>query len=161
MNNLNPADLTDIERAILAIIAAGLAPSSVAGDRTLRLDYLTAVTVATLRGEEEDALLAPDGQASAAVQQEASIALYDLADRRVISLGSRPVAPLLNVDREPSFAADRNVAVNFDDFPNIFDRYLAGRCLDEVLRNPAAYRFIMGKYADSSEIWQRVYRQGT
>jgi hypothetical protein len=158
VNNLNPGDLSDLERAVLAILAAGLVSSAIANDGSFRLDYLTAMTLAALRDEAEDANLTPDGAVSAEFQQQVCSALFNLADRRVLSLGSAPAAPLLTVDGPAAFVADRSVAVNFDEFPSVFDRYLAGRCLDEVLRNPDAYRFVMGKYADSSEIWQRLYK---
>jgi hypothetical protein len=159
VNSINPGDLTDVERATLAILGAGLVTSSMAKDPSFRLDYLTAVTLAALRGEPEGAYLAEDGGATAAIQEQLSAALFDLTDRRILMAGPAPVNPLLNVDGGTAFVADRSAVVNFDDFPAEFDRYLAGRCLDEVLRNPEAYHFIMGKYADSSEVWQRLYKQ--
>jgi hypothetical protein len=159
VNDLNPGDLTDLERAVLAVLGAGLVTSSIAKDPEFRLDYLTAVTVAALRGEAEGAYLTAEGHPTAAIQEQTAAALFDLTDRRVLSVGPVPANPLLNIDGQTTVVVDRSISVNFDDFPAVFDRPLVGRCLDEVLRNPAAYRFIMRKYADSSEVWQRLYKQ--
>jgi hypothetical protein len=159
--NLTPSDLNEIERTILAILGAGLVPSSVANDRGFRLDYLAAVTLALLRDQADDAYLTADGDATLQLQSEFTGAIYDLADRGVLALGAAPANPFLNVEGESPAGVDRTGPVNFDQHPAVFDRYLAGRCLDELLRHPGAYRFIMGKYADSSEAWQRVYKQYT
>lgn len=161
MADLNPGDLTEIERALLAILGSGLVPSSVANDPGFRLDYLIAVTVALLRNEAEDTYLAGETEATEGFRRELSDAFYDLAERRIIALGAAPANPLFDLESNIPRLAARDTPVNFDQHPTVFERYLAGRCLDEVLRHPAAYRFIMGKYADSSEVWQRVYKQYT
>ena len=162
VNTLSPSDLTELERTVLALLGAGLAPSSVANDAGFRLDYLTAVTLALLRNEPRDAYLAPDGAATPALRRDLSDAMYDLADRQVLAFEAAPANPLLNIEGGiDAKIADRSRPVSFDQHPTVFDRYLAGRCLDELLRHPDAYRFVMGMYADSSEVWQRVYKQST
>ncbi len=161
VNVLNPSNLTDLERVILAILGAGLVPSSVANDPGFRIDYLAAVTAALLRDEPEDAYLSQDGAPAPELVRELSDAIYSLGDRRVLALGAAPANPFINLDGAPPPASDRVIPINFDQHPAVFDRYLAGRCLDELLRHPKVYRFIMDKYADSSEVWQRVYKQYT
>ena len=158
---LNPSDLTELERVTLGVLGAGLAPSSVAHDDSFRLDVLTATSLALLRGLSESAFLAADGTATAAFQRELSDAYYDLDAKRILGLGGPPVDALIMPGAEAERRVDRGPLANFAQHPTVFDRYLAGRCLDELLRNPAVYRYIMGKYAESSEVWQRVYRQYT
>jgi hypothetical protein len=156
---LNPGDLTETERVLLALLGAGLAPSSLAHDASFRLDYLSAVTLALVRGQPENAYLTPAGEAIPEVQRELSEAIYDLTDKRVLSAGGPSADPLVNLEGQQAPVADRSTPINFDQHPTVFDRYLAGRCLDELLRNTDVYHFVMAKYADSSEIWQRVARQ--
>ncbi len=50
--------------------------------------------------------------------------------------------------------------VDLDRPPAIFDRYLSHQCLELLMRNKPVYDFVMGKYAESSEIWQRLREQG-
>jgi hypothetical protein len=161
VNAPTTADLTDIQRALLAVLGSGIAPSSVANDERFRLDYLTAVTLALLRGEPRDIYAGENCVATADFQRQLADAMYDLADRRVLAVGAAPAMPVLSPDGESSPLADRTAPVSYDQHPTVFDRYLAGRCLDEVLRHPDAYRFLMDMYADSSEVWQRVYKQYT
>lgn len=161
MTALNPADLTELERIALGVLGAGLAPSSVAHDQSLRLDVLTAVSLALLRGLPADAFLNLDGNGTPAFQRELSDAYCDLDEKRILGLGGPPLEPLMMPGAEPVRRPDRRPLANFEQHPTVFDRYLAGRCLDELLRNGEVYQYIMGKYAESSEVWQRVYRQYT
>jgi hypothetical protein len=150
-------ELNELEKVALGVIGAGLAPSSVAHDRSFRLDTLTAISLALTRGLDRDAFLDVNGDASAAFQSELA-GTYDALDRkRILGLGT-PNDALLMPGEAPRSPRDQQLP-NFDQYPTVFDRHLAGRCLDELLKQPDVYRFIMGKYAESSEIWQRVYRQ--
>jgi hypothetical protein len=151
-------ELNELEKVALGVIGAGLAPSSLAHDRSFRLDTLTAISLALARGLDRGALLDGNGDAGDAFQSELA-ATYDALDRkRILGLGG-PNDVLLMPGEAPHSPRDQRQLPNFDQYPTVFDRHLAGRCLDELLKQPDVYRFIMGKYAESSEIWQRVYRQ--
>jgi hypothetical protein len=81
--------------------------------------------------------------------------------KKILGMGGPPPEVWLSPGIPAVRAPGQDPIANFDQHPTVFDRHLAGRCLDEILRNEAIYRYIMGKYAESSEIWQRVYRQYT
>jgi len=157
-------DLSELELVALGVIGAGLAPSSVAHDSSFRLESLTAISLALSRGLPAAALLTSDGSAGSAFQAELAATYHALDAKRILGLGGPPTGVLL----EPGDGEVRQQSVsktpaarlpNFDQYPVVLDRHLAGRCLDELLKHPDVYTFIMGKYADSSEIWQRVYQQ--
>lgn len=157
MTTYNPNDLNELEQILLGVLGAGLVPSNVAGDASFRLDYLCAVSLALIRAEPRETYLDPDGRkATPALQHDLTDALADLEQKRILSSGGSEL--LLTPDQPPSPAPHQQLA-NFDQHPKIFDRYLAGRCLDALLRNTAVYRFIMDKYADSSEVYQKNYQQ--
>jgi hypothetical protein len=160
VTTINPSDLTDLERVLLAVLGAGLAPSSLANDPSFRLDALCGTTLALLRGEPPLRYLMSDHEATPEFRASLSEAIYDLSDRRVLMSAEPAPSTFVALEGEQPAPTDRSVPVNFDFPPSVFDRYLAGRCLDELLRNADVYRFIMGKYAESSEIWQRIARQG-
>lgn len=163
MTTLNPEDLDELERVLLGVLGAGLVPSSIAGDPSFRYDSLTAVSFAMWQGLPRETYLEPSAtRASEAFQRQLSDAVYDLEQRRVLVVSGPSPEMLLDLDASASGGAvhaRREAMPNFDQEPAIFDRYLAGRCLDEILRNAAVYRFIMDRYADSSEIWQRHYKE--
>jgi len=170
-------DLGELESVALGVIGAGLVPSSVAHDSTFRLDSLTAISLALSRGLPSDAFLSSDGSARPAFQSELAAAYYELDAKRILGLGGPPTNVLLEPGEgeirrydppktpaaaTPVTSSARGPAArlpNFDQYPTVLDRHLAGRCLDKLLKHPDVYTFIMGKYADSSEIWQRVYKQ--
>jgi hypothetical protein len=160
MTTCNPGDLSEIEQVLLGVLGAGLAPSSVAGDPSLRLDYLTAVSLALVRGLPREAYLVPGGAtATQAFQRELTDALYGLEERKILGVGAPPADVLLTPEIEQPARSTHEPVANFDYYPKVFDRYLTGRCVDTLLRNPAVYRFIMDKYADSSEIYQKHYQE--
>lgn len=160
MTTVNPEDLSELERVLLGVLGAGLAPSSVAGDPTFRIDHLTAVGLALLRGLSRQTFLNPAGPgATDAFQRALTEALHALEDRKILGVGSPPPDMVLTIDNQPAARIPRAEVANFDQQPKVFDRYLAGRCLDELLNHPDVYRFIMDKYGESSEVWQRVYKQ--
>lgn len=159
VESLNPSDLTEIERVLLAVLGAGLTPSAIANDVGFRLDVLSAIALALLRGEPQDRYLASSVTATPELQQALTEAVDDLTERRVLMTSEPPMATFLALEGSPAPLPSRTAPLNFDQHPTVFDRYLAGRCLDELLRHPDVYRFIMARYADSSEIWQRFTRQ--
>ena len=163
VTTLNPDDLGELERVLLGVLGAGLVPSSIAADPSFRYDYLTAVSFALWQGLPRETYLEPDGtRATEVFQRQLSDAVYELEQRRVLVVSGPSPEVLLDPSAGASggaVPARREAMANFDQEPAIFDRYLAGRCLDEILRNTAVYRFIMDKYADSSEIWQQHYKE--
>ena len=159
MTIYNPNELGELERVLLGVLGAGLAPSSVAGDPTLRLDYLTAVSLALLRGLPRETYLKPESaQATEAFQRELTDALYDLEDCKILGVNAPPLDMLLGPEAPPAKRSGHEPIANFDRYPKVFDRYLTGRCVDEILKHPAVYRFIMDKYAESSEVYQQHYQ---
>jgi hypothetical protein len=133
----------------------------VAHDPSFRLDVLTAVSLALLRDLPESTYLETPERATPDFQRRLSDAYYDLDAKRILGVGGSPVQALIMPGTEPQRSIDRGPLANFEQYPTVFDRYLAGRCLDQLLTNTRVYRYIMGKYAESSEVWQRVYRQYT
>ncbi len=161
MQTPEPDRLSELERVLLTVLAAGLAPNSLAGDPSFRLDVLCARTLALLRHEPGQRYLAPSGnEATPEFQHQLSTAVHRLMDRRILIANDPGATAYLPLDGEPAPAAPAHGPVDFNVFPAVFERHLAGRCLDELLRDPGVYRFIMDKYADSTEIWQRLARQG-
>jgi hypothetical protein len=156
---LNSSDLSELERVLLAILGAGLAPAAVANDPSFRLDLLSAETLSRLRGEPASTYLRSQSEVKPDFGVRVSDAIYDLEEKEVLSAGGPSPSGLIDLSGRQQPLVDRTVPINFDQHPTVFDRYLAGRCLDELLRHPDVYRFIMDKYADSSEVWQRVYEQ--
>jgi hypothetical protein len=156
---LNPGDLEELERAALGILGAGLAPSSVAGDPSFRLDVLIATSFALVQGLAPGSYLEPSGGATAAFQRRLTDAFHVLEDKKILGMGGPPPEVRISPGTGAFRAPGQDPIANFDQHPTVFDRHLAGRCLDEILRNGDVYRYVMGKYAESSEIWQRVYRQ--
>jgi hypothetical protein len=160
MEQLEPAQLSELERVLLTVLAAGLAPSSIAGDPSFRLDVLCARTLALLRAEPPEQYLSSENQATPEFQRDLTAGIHGLMDRRILAAGGGDATAFLALEGEPAPVVASAGPVDFTTFPTVFDRYLAGRCLDELLRNTEVYRYIMGKYADSTEIWQRAARQG-
>lgn len=159
---LKPADLSPLEQTFLAVVAAGLVPSGLAGgDPTFRLDHVTAVCQALREGREPAAYLAPDGTAAdPAFQQALREAAVELERKGVIGFGGPPAAvvPLAGADQEPPRRDP--AAVDFNQAPKVFDRFLSHECLDALMREKPAYHYLMERYAQSSEIWQQLARQG-
>jgi hypothetical protein len=50
VTSLNPGDLDQLERIALGVLGAGLAPSSVAGDASFRLDVLIGTCLELAKG---------------------------------------------------------------------------------------------------------------
>jgi hypothetical protein len=156
---LSSENLSPLERAVLAILGAGLAPASVAHDPSFRIDVLAAVILARIESKPDSSYLHAPGEATPEFQARTRDAIYDLTDKQILSTGGPPISGFVDLEGQQRVLADRGTAIHFDQHPAVFDRYLAGRCLDELLRDPKVYAFIMGKYAESSEVWQRVYEQ--
>jgi hypothetical protein len=122
---------------------------------------VTGRILALLHGETDQRYLGSGGQATPQFQAELTAAIHGLTDRHILMAGGAGATAFVGLDGLDGAPATPAAApIDFDSFPALADRYLAGRCLDDLLRNSAAYRYIMDKYAESSEIWQRSARQG-
>lgn len=154
----NLSDLTPYERTYLGVVAIGLPPHTLVGDPWLRLDYLTAVSQALREGKPATAYLLGEGpEPQPDFLTVVKGAVWSLEEKGVIGTTPPVVLFAFDVSRPgpPDFTKiDPNIP------PIVFDRYLAHRCLDELLANPAVYQFLMGKYAESSEHWQRLVEHG-
>jgi hypothetical protein len=160
MQTVEPQQLSELERVLLTVLAAGLAPSALAGNPSFRLDVLCARTLALLRREPAQTYLASEAEARPDFQRWLSAAVHSLTDRRILVAGGESSSAYVPIEGEPEPVGLSHELVDFNVFPAVFERHLAGRCLDELLRDPEVYRFIMDKYAESTEIWQRAARQG-
>lgn len=159
MTTLNPGDLSELERVLLGVLGIGLAPSTLAGDPTLRYDYVTAVSLALWRGLPRDTYLDDGATLARDFQRELTAAVHALTQKRILEGEGPGSGVVLGLGGEPSMPVVPEEMADFNSQPRVFDRYLAGRCLDDVLKQPEVYRFIMDKYADSSEVWQRLYQE--
>lgn len=153
---LNPSDLTPLEQTYLGVLAVGLPPHMLVGDPWLRIDYLTAVSQALREGKPANAYLldeGPEPQPAFVTALKEAISLLEEKD----ILGTSPPAVLFTFGmpaRPDLTRIDPNTP------PAIFDRYLAQQCMNALLAHPQVYQFLMAKYAESSEHWQRLVQQG-
>ncbi|MFQ5878914.1 MAG: hypothetical protein ACE5IZ_01905 [Dehalococcoidia bacterium] len=158
---LNSEDLTELERAYLAVLALGLPPSRLAADPFLRLDYLTATVYALLQGEPPEAYLQDGGPACAqAFEGLLRQAVCTLAAKGAIAIDVPPAGMgfIALHSREAFHTSWENL--DLDSAPHILDRFLSHRCLDAVLGHRQAHAFLMAKYAETSVVWQRLRAEG-
>jgi DNA-binding FadR family transcriptional regulator len=85
-------------------------------------------------------------------------AMIDLDRKGVIGLG--PPQDLVVLRPSPESREAAYASVDLNRHPPIFDRYLAQRCMDELLALPEAHAYLMALYADSSDVWHEVYQRG-
>jgi hypothetical protein len=152
-------DISSLQRVVLGVLALGLPPASLAKDTTLRLDVLAASVTALEEGQAEEHYLDPaGGTVTAEFDAQLTAAVIDLDKKGIISLGAPPG---INVAMMGGIGdADGWRRVNFEQSPRIFDKYLAHECLEALLRQPEVHRYLMRKYGESSEVWQRLMREG-
>jgi hypothetical protein len=152
------AELSSLERTYLGVLAVGLPPHKLVGDPWLRLDYLTAVAHAGMEGKPAEAHLQGDGPEPVAEFVSAlREAIHGLEQKEV--LGTSAPSVVFAFDMAPSGPADLS-SIDLTATPTIFDTFLAQQCMNVLLGNPQVYAFIMGKYAESSEQWQRLMAEG-
>lgn len=154
---LRPADLTLLERTYLGVLDTGMVPANLAGDPSLRMDYIAAVCLA-LREElpRETYLDESRTQPSPAFLEQLTAAAQSLDQKRIISVGPPPPDLILSPDVPAVKAAG---PIDFDQHPRIWDRYLAHACMEELFADSRVYPFLMGKYQDSGEVWARLYKE--
>lgn len=153
-------DLTLLERTYLGVLATGIVPARLAGDDSLRMDYITAVCQCIRDGAPRDTRIVEGGPAiTPEFHAELTEAALALDEKGIISAGSPPADVLLAAD--PSLSRPRPPRViDFDQHPRVHDRFLAQQCMEELFSNPEIYPFLMGKYQDSGDVWVRLTRQG-
>ena len=152
-------ELSALEQAFLGVLALGLPPASLARDPSLKLDVLAATAVALAEGKAEDFYLNQDGESAAdEFGERLSGAAIELDAKKVIALGAPPG---INVSLMGGIGDGTGWRrINFEHAPRIFDKYLAHACLESLLRQPPVHAYLMRKYGDGSEIWQRLMREG-
>ncbi len=155
-----PEELSPLQRVYLGVLATGIVPARLAGDESLRMDYLTAVCLALVEGQPVSAYTVGGGPAITPDFRAAlTAAVIDLHEKRVLSAGAPVDETILSTDA--AIVRPRPPAViDFDQHPRLFDRFLAQQCMEALFSNPAVYPFLMGKYQDSGEVWGRLYRRG-
>ena len=153
---LQPSDLTPLQRTYLGVLDTGMVPADLAGDPTLRLDYVVAVCQALREGEPEDTYLDGGATPRASFLAGLTTAALDLDAKGVLSVGPPP-ADLLLSPEAPS--RHTPTEIDFEQRPRVLDRYLAHACLEELFADSRVYPFLMGKYQDSGEVWARLYRE--
>lgn len=158
------ADLTPLARAYLAVVAVGLPSPRLAGDESFRLDYLTAVCAAVVEGRPANDDLDGDGpQPRAAFLDELRATIAGLDAKGIIIAGAGDghlaTTPFLGVEMGGLTSA-QVAKLDLNQAPKVLDSFLSYRALDEMLANADVYPFIMGKYSESSEIWQRLAAKG-
>lgn len=153
-----PSDLSDLERLFLGVLALGLPPATLAGDASFRLDTLCASAAALADGREEDALLDEEGHAEQGFERRLAEAVFELDRKHVISLGAPPGINVTLMGGIEDASGWRGV--NYEQAPRIFDKYLAHDALESLMRQPAVNRYLMRKYGDGSEVWQRLMSEG-
>src|SRR5579875_124270 len=157
-------DLTPIEQTYLGVLALGLVSADQARDPRFRMEYICARTHALRHSEPETTYLGTGAcEASPEFRDALRAAILDLDAKRVIGIGApvelviMPETPAGDAPVSPGRAAE---SVDVNRHPPIFGRYLAQRCMEELLNVPAIYDYLMSLYADSSDIWGALYEQG-
>ena len=157
-NASTPDDLTPVERVYLGVLATGITPARLAGDESLRMDYITAVCLALVEGAPRERYLLGEGPVITPQFTDAlTSAVLALDAKGIISAGTPP-ADVLGGPEVMRPKAPK--VIDFDQHPRLWDRYLGQQCMEELFRNPAVYPFLMGKYQDSAEHWGRLYQHG-
>ena len=154
---LRPVDLSLLERTYLGVLDTGMVPARLAGDPTLRMDYVTAVCLALREGKPPNTYLVGDSpEPDPAFLDELNAAVHSLDAKGVLSAGPPPPDILMS----PAMARPAPPArIDLDQHPRIWDRYLAHACMEELFSDSRVYPFLMGKYQDSGEVWGRLYQQ--
>lgn len=154
-------DLSPLERTYLGVLATGIVPARLAGDRWLRMDYVTAVCHAIVEGKPRDAYLVGEGpEITAEFAQALTEAALALDKKGIIAAGSPPPDVLVGPELAGLVRPQAPRVIDFDQHPRIWDRYLGHACMEALFRDPRVYPFLMGKYQDSGEVWGRLYREG-
>lgn len=159
MTVLMPADLSTLQRTYLGVLALGLVSADQARDPRFRIEYICARCQAIVERRPAAAYAGDaDHRAVEPFRTELREAMIDLDRKGVIGLGPPQDLVVLTPSLETREAAYAKVDVNRH--PPIFDRYLAQRCMDELLSLPEAHAYLMALYADSGEIWHAIYQRG-
>lgn len=158
VTSLTVDDLTPIEQTYLGVLSLGLVSADQARDSRFRMEYVCAAAHALRQGMTEDTYLTyGDHEATEQLRDDLRTAMIDLDVKRVIGIGPPQDLQIL----KPSVSAvEAYGTIDINRHPPIFDRFLAQRCMDQLLAVPAAHRFLMALYTDSSDIWGKLYEQG-
>ena len=149
-----PERLTDIERALLGVLCAGLPPARAAGSDAFRLDYVTARVLGLLEGEAERHIA--DGRVTDAFRDRLRGAVASLSEAGI--LAQPPAgAPAPAGGYEEGLALD---VVEPDVHPAVLDRQLAQECMEGLFRARAVYPYLMERYSASGEVWRRLRAEG-
>ena len=159
MTVLTPADLSPLERTYLGVLSLGLVSADLAHEPRFRMEYICARCQAMVERRPES-VYADDAvhHATARFCAELREAMIDLDRKGVIGLGPPQDLVVLKPSPESRESTYANLDVNHH--PPIFDRYLAQRCMDELLALPEAHGYLMTLYADSSDVWHELYQRG-
>jgi hypothetical protein len=151
-----PADLDDIEVALLGVLCVGLPPSRAAADDSFRVDHVTAVVAGLRESGTHGLYLDADARITSDFRDQLKRAIASLTDRGVLEEqpSGMPAAP---GGFEAGLAIDM---VNPDVHPGLMDRYLAQECMEVLFRVPAVYPYLMGMYTKSGEVWRRLREGG-
>ncbi|HLZ72397.1 MAG TPA: hypothetical protein VKV26_21035 [Dehalococcoidia bacterium] len=159
MSTLNREDLTAVEQTYLGVLALGLVSADQAHDDRFRTGGICARTQALLEAAPAERYLDGDGQHAAPPFREAlREAIIELDRKGIIGLG--PPRDLVVLTPSPESREAAYATLDIDRNPPIFDRYLAQRCMDALLSRPEIHAYLMGLYADSSDVWHELYQRG-
>lgn len=157
MTALTVADLSPIARTYLGVLALGLVSADQARDARFRMERICAISHALVQELPETTFLAPGGEeATAAFRDGVRVAIIDLDQKGVIGIGPPQDLLILRPVAVPAAYGD----VDVNRHPPIFDRYLAQRCMDELMAIPRLHDLLMELYAESSDVWRVLYQQG-
>lgn len=153
--------LTPLEQVYLGVLALGLPSSKLAGDEFLRVDYLAAVAYALVRDEAPRSYLQREGpQCATEFEDDLRLAVRSLAAKDVLALETPPAGMGMIALHDRSALLDQNQEADLAEPAFVLDRFLSQQCLEALLRNREAYSFLMGLYAQTSEVWQRLRAEG-
>lgn len=159
MTVLTPADLSSPQRTYLGVLALGLVSADQARDPRFRIEYICARCQAIVAGQTASAYANDaDHRAVEPFRTELREAVIDLDRKGVIGLGPPQDLVVLRPSPESREAAYAKLDLSYH--PPIFDRYLAQRCMDELLSLPEAHTYLMALYADSGDVWHEIYQRG-
>jgi hypothetical protein len=158
MELLSVEDLSALECTYLGVLSVGLVPFELAKQSRFRMEYVCAVCHARMQALPHEAFLDGEHSAKAGFLDELRRALMGLDQKGIVGVG--PPQDVVLLTPSPELVARSFMSIDINKHPPIFDRYLAQRCMDLLFAQPTVHEFLLGLYADSSDIWGELYNQG-
>jgi hypothetical protein len=158
MELLSAEELSQLERTYLGVLAMGLVPEELARAPRFRMECVCAVSHALLQDLPADTFLVAAHTATPAFVSDLRDAIVDLDKKGIVGTG--PPQEVVLLTATPEFLQRGYGSLDINKHPPIFDRFLSQRCMDLLFAHPAVHSFLLELYAESSDIWGDLYKEG-